>query len=433
MDPSDGGIRKNRRILIIDDNKAIHDDIRRSLAPLLPPLEADELEAVLFDTPLIPEHRIDFELCSAYHGQDGLEQVRRALKEGAPFALVFVDVRMPPGWDGIETLSRIWEEDPALQAVVCSAYYDYSWDDIIARLARFDSLMILRKPFDTIEIRQMAYALTEKWNQQAELAAMIKALQKSEAHNRALLHAVPDAILRIDGRGVCLGFKPLMTHAGAPSPLGASSTPPPEDDLSAEMSQLLAEQTKQVIEKGLPLTTEFTAQVEGQEHHYEARIASVGEDEAVAVVRDITELKRAAAEETRMREREAAIRTQAEALMELTMPIIPINDRLVVMPLVGDMDVPRAQRVREAFVQRIAGYQADIAIIDFTGVSDLEVEVAEELMRTAQAVRLLGTQLALTGLRAAAVRSFVELSADLRGITTHQTLQQGIEYAMRER
>jgi DNA-binding LytR/AlgR family response regulator len=77
--------------------------------------------------------------------------------------MAFVDMRMPPGWDGIETTLRIWELDPRVQIVICTAYSDRSWEDILGRLGRSDRLLILKKPFDNIEVLQLASALTEKW------------------------------------------------------------------------------------------------------------------------------------------------------------------------------------------------------------------------------------------------------------------------------
>jgi len=70
---------------------------------------------------------VEFEIDSAFQGQEGLAKVQHALNEGRPYAMAFVDVRMPPGWDGIETISRIWKMYPELQVVICTAYSDYSW------------------------------------------------------------------------------------------------------------------------------------------------------------------------------------------------------------------------------------------------------------------------------------------------------------------
>ena len=89
--------------------------------------------------------------------------VQRALQEERPYAMAFMDVRMPPGWDGIETTERIWQVSPNLQIVLCTAYSDYSWDEMIQKLGHSDRLVILKKPFDTIEVLQMAHALTVKW------------------------------------------------------------------------------------------------------------------------------------------------------------------------------------------------------------------------------------------------------------------------------
>jgi signal transduction histidine kinase len=83
---------------------------------------------------------------------------------GNPYALAFVDVRMPPGWDGIETIRNLWQADPYLQVVLCTAHSDYTWNQIRDHLGQSERLLILKKPFDNLEVRQLANALTEKWN-----------------------------------------------------------------------------------------------------------------------------------------------------------------------------------------------------------------------------------------------------------------------------
>lgn len=154
----------NHRILVVDDNAAIHEDIRKILAPAKadsPSLEDEE--ALLFGQAREASSATAFEIDSALQGQEGLELVRQSLAEQRPYALAFVDVRMPPGWDGVETISRIWEIYPELQVVICTAYSDYSWEDITRRFGHSDSVLILKKPFDNIEVLQMAHALTKKW------------------------------------------------------------------------------------------------------------------------------------------------------------------------------------------------------------------------------------------------------------------------------
>jgi two-component system, NtrC family, sensor kinase len=112
-----------------------------------------------------------FEMDSAYQGQEGLAMLEQAQKEGRPYWMAFVDVRMPPGWDGVETISRLWEVAPDLQVVICTAYSDYSWSSMTSRLKHRDRLVILKKPFDAVEVLQLAAALTEKWRllQQSKL------------------------------------------------------------------------------------------------------------------------------------------------------------------------------------------------------------------------------------------------------------------------
>jgi signal transduction histidine kinase len=164
--------QKNRRILLIDDNEAIHEDFRKVLRK--PEASATGLaaaEAALFDetTPQVglPEFQID----SAYQGKEGLDMIEKSLSEGHPYAMAFVDVRMPPGWDGVETTAKIWEKYPDLQVVICTAYSDYSWEEMLKKLGYSDRLIILKKPFDNIEVLQLAISMTEKWRlyQQAKL------------------------------------------------------------------------------------------------------------------------------------------------------------------------------------------------------------------------------------------------------------------------
>jgi len=156
----------NRRILIIDDNRAIHEDFIKILGPgKVADADLSALEDALFGDAAPGPTREAFEISSAFQGQEALEKVRVAAKEGRPYAMAFVDIRMPPGWDGVETISRIWEVSPDLQTVICTAYSDYSWEKIIERLGRNDRVLMLRKPFDPVEVHQLACNLTGKWNE----------------------------------------------------------------------------------------------------------------------------------------------------------------------------------------------------------------------------------------------------------------------------
>jgi PAS domain S-box-containing protein len=166
------------RLLIVDDNKAIHDDLRKILIGEdsgSRDLQMDE--ELLFEK--VPVRGARFQIDSAYQGQDGLAMMSRAVAENRPYALAFVDVRMPPGWDGIQTIVHLWNAYPELQVVICTAYSDYSWKDIVRDLGHSDSLVILKKPFDNIEVVQLAHALTKKWTVSREAQA-----QRQDLENR---------------------------------------------------------------------------------------------------------------------------------------------------------------------------------------------------------------------------------------------------------
>ncbi len=151
------------RILVVDDNRRIHEDFdlvffnrQRNLE-----LEADQNDIFgRLDEPAV--FRPAFEVDHALSGFEGIEKTQRSLAEGRPFQVAFVDIRMP-GMDGVETIERIWAVDSRVQAVICTAFADYRWEDLARRLGQSDKLLILKKPFDHIEAFQLASTLSEKW------------------------------------------------------------------------------------------------------------------------------------------------------------------------------------------------------------------------------------------------------------------------------
>jgi two-component system, sensor histidine kinase and response regulator len=169
---------KNLRILVVDDNRSIHGDFQKILADERATDKARAMEAALFGEATSRRQTVRFELDSAYQGQEGFEMVQRAVAAGRPYAMAFMDVRMPPGWDGIETTTRIWEADPEMQVVICTAYSDYSWDQMAEKLGQSDKLVILKKPFDNVEALQLAIALTEKWNLARQAKTQFANLEK---------------------------------------------------------------------------------------------------------------------------------------------------------------------------------------------------------------------------------------------------------------
>ena len=216
-------MERNPRILIIDDNRSIQDGFRRILCSAPDQRAAlEDAETVLFDLPENRVRRLPFELDSAFQGQEGLVLVQAALGSGRPYAMAFVDVRMPPGWDGIETTGRLWQVDPDLQIVICTAYADYSWDQMVEKLGSSDRLVILKKPFEIIEVLQLASTLTEKWRLQAEskhrldeLEQLVRERTKVLEETNAKLTEALASIQTLNGLiPICAGCKKIRDDRG---------------------------------------------------------------------------------------------------------------------------------------------------------------------------------------------------------------------------
>lgn len=200
----------NRRILVIDDNHAIHQDFRKVLGGT--PSAENSLaaaELALLGDSMAPVTQQGFEIDSAMQGKDGVARVEHALSEGRPYAMAFVDMRMPPGWDGLETIERLWAIDPNVQIVICSAHSDYDWTDVVARLNHSDKLLVVKKPFEPIEVMQCANALTRKWQNERIVRRQVETLEQVvsartqglEVANKQLRHlATHDALTGLPNR-----------------------------------------------------------------------------------------------------------------------------------------------------------------------------------------------------------------------------------------
>jgi putative two-component system response regulator len=200
-------IEANRRVLIIDDNESIHADFRKIIGDT--PRRDTELNsaaAALFDEPSrpVPMH-VPFLIDSAYQGQEALDRVQLSLVQDRRYAVAFVDIRMPPGWNGIETVQRLWQIDPELQVVICTAYSDFSWTEMVTALGETDRLLILKKPFDRIEARQLASTLVAKWNLAQDAKNTLQTLQQmvceqtlaiSKAHEETIYRLVRASLSR---------------------------------------------------------------------------------------------------------------------------------------------------------------------------------------------------------------------------------------------
>jgi two-component system, NtrC family, sensor kinase len=153
-----------RRILVIDDNPSIVRDFRKVLGSASAKGDLDWIHEERLGVCVAQAEEPEFLLDAASSGEVGVESVRKACAEGRPYAVAFVDMRLGSGWDGITTIAHLWRADANVQVVICSAYSDCSWEYIRRRLGVSNGLLILKKPFDTAEISQLAHALTSKWS-----------------------------------------------------------------------------------------------------------------------------------------------------------------------------------------------------------------------------------------------------------------------------
>ncbi len=204
-----------KRILIIDDNTQIHQDFKKILLTLKGK-ESDlgKLEETLLGKE--EEHKLEtYTIDCASQGKEGLKMVEESIKNNEPYAVAFIDVRMPPGLDGIGTISKIWKICPDLQIVICTAYSDYSWKELFSIFGNTDKLLILKKPFDNIEVRQLTYNLCKKWElnkianlKMNELEKKVeertKELNETKVRFQNLYNYAPDMYFSVNPKGIVL-------------------------------------------------------------------------------------------------------------------------------------------------------------------------------------------------------------------------------------
>jgi diguanylate cyclase len=200
------------RVLIVDENRALHDEYRKILGSSEGDSALTEQERRLHgETGRSRSAALEFRVDSAYHGEEALRLVERAAGEQFPYCVAFVDLRMPPGWDGLEIIQWLWAADPRLQVVLCNAHSRYNWKQIAERLGQSPKLLLLKKPFEPIEVMQFAHTLTRKWRNECALREQLDSLEKVvtastqglEAANRQLRHmATHDALTALPNRSL---------------------------------------------------------------------------------------------------------------------------------------------------------------------------------------------------------------------------------------
>jgi signal transduction histidine kinase len=184
------------KVLVVDDNQAIHADFAKILTRPSASSGLDDLERLALgraspsNDAQIPVYKIE----SAFQGAEALARVQAAVGSDQHYALAFVDMRMPPGWDGLQTIEKLWSVDPGLQVVICSAYSDYDWDDVLGRLKRPDKLLVIKKPFEAVEVLQCANALSGKWRSERELRKHLASLEETIRARTASLEATNEEL-----------------------------------------------------------------------------------------------------------------------------------------------------------------------------------------------------------------------------------------------
>lgn len=217
------------RILVIDDNEAIHNDFKKIFAQNRCDTSDDVLsamDAVLFgdsDDSTPRQDQQSFELSFASQGKEGYEGLLQAIESGEPFAMAYVDMRMPPGWDGVDTIEHLWQADPDLQIVICTAYSDRSWEEVFLRLGMTDRLLILKKPFDEIEVTQLATSLCEKRRLLHESRQRMESLEQTVGQQQIeiksvqedaeqLIESMSSVLISLDAQGLVTRWNKVATE-----------------------------------------------------------------------------------------------------------------------------------------------------------------------------------------------------------------------------
>ena len=196
----------SHRVLVIDDNEGIHEDIRKIInQDRILDTDLIKVEAVLFgDSPNSPEIA-QFEVDSAFQGREGTDKVQWACRDKNPYSVAIVDLHMPPGWDGMKTIENIWRVDPHIHIVICTGFGNCRWDEVRNRLGRNKQLLVLKKPVDNIEFFHAISSLTKSWEEKRQVRIAMQGLQsklskrdciqeEEERKKRELYTIVPKSI-----------------------------------------------------------------------------------------------------------------------------------------------------------------------------------------------------------------------------------------------
>jgi len=283
-------------------------------------------------------------------------------------------------------------------------------------------------------VAELERQLREQRYREAALSASARVLQ-------SIVDSVPYAIYWKDAdlvyRGCNQHFAADLGLASASAIIGKADSDLPWRPEEVEGFRAI---DRHVIETNTPEhdVDETTIHADGTQEWFETHKIPLHDQDGVVVgvlgtYANITERRRAEEAIRQSSMQQEIIAAQQAALRELSTPLIPILDGVVAMPLIGAIDSARAQQIMETLLEGIGEKRASIAILDITGVRVVDTQVANALIRTAQAAQLLGARVILTGITPEVAQTLVQLGIDLRSVATRSTLQSGIAYALAQR
>ncbi|MDC3960154.1 PAS domain-containing protein [Polyangium jinanense] len=266
----------------------------------------------------------------------------------------------------------------------------------------------------------------------ARLAAAereLTAVRAAETELRAMFTAMTDVVIVMNAEGRYLKIAPTgpdLLYKPSDDLLGRTL----DEVMPPEMAAFFLSHVSASLAQNALVTMEYSLPIGDREVFFSANITPMSDDVVIVVARDITDRKRAEQALAEGMRRQAVIDAQEVALSALSTPLIPVTDEIVVMPLIGVLDAQRVQQVMETLLRGVTERSARTAILDITGISVVDTQVADAFVRAARAVQLLGAKVILTGVRRDVAQTLVEIQADLGGIVTRSTVQSGIAFAM---
>ncbi len=278
------------------------------------------------------------------------------------------------------------------------------------------------------ELARMRERVAELESTLGAFRTELAALRTSEAELRAMFHAMTDVVLVMDRDGCYLRIAetaPDLLYRPSNDLVGKRM----HDVMPAEAAEFFLSNIRRALERNAVVSMDYSLPIEDRMVWFSANISPMSADTVILVCRDVTERKQHEQVLQDSLRQQELLRAQEAALMEMSTPLIPITEDIVVMPLIGHLDPSRARQVMETLLQGVERARARVAILDITGVANVDTSVADALIQAARAVKLLGARVLLTGIRPEVADTLVNLGVDLTGIVTRGTLQDGIRHA----